>query len=87
MIGVVYRGVARAYPINVLNYHGVVNDVIDTEAIAVTYCPFCATATVFLRYVDGKTTSLHHSGLLLESCMVMRDSQFRSLWVQPWGEL
>jgi hypothetical protein len=37
VIGVVRRGVARAYPIKILNWHEVVNDRLEDRSIAVTY--------------------------------------------------
>jgi len=37
VFGVVLRGVARAYPISMLAYHHVVNDVIAGIPVAVTY--------------------------------------------------
>jgi len=37
VIGVVVGGHARAYPINILNWHEVVNDTIEGDPIAVTF--------------------------------------------------
>ena len=37
VIGVLIQGQAVAYPINILNWHEVVNDVVNREPIAVTF--------------------------------------------------
>eukprot|EP00164_Ancoracysta_twista_P012360 GFYU01019384.1.p1 GENE.GFYU01019384.1~~GFYU01019384.1.p1 ORF type:complete len:133 (+),score=21.04 GFYU01019384.1:92-490(+) len=43
ILGVEYDGVAKAYPILILNWHEVVNDVFGDKHLAVTYCPLVAT--------------------------------------------
>ncbi|MFT4947740.1 MAG: hypothetical protein ACI8TL_001989, partial [Natronomonas sp.] len=45
----------RAYPVRVLSYHEIVNDVVDGRPVAVTWCPICWSAAVYDRTVDGKT--------------------------------
>ncbi len=37
VLGVVENGIAKAYPLKILNYHEVVNDLIGARPIAVTY--------------------------------------------------
>lgn len=37
VLGVVHEGVAKAYPIKILNWHEVVNDQIAGKAIAVSW--------------------------------------------------
>jgi hypothetical protein len=39
VIGVNYKGVTRAYPIRILNWHEIVNDKIVGESVAITFCP------------------------------------------------
>src|SRR5262249_12784625 len=45
---------ARAYPLRVLIWHEIVNDVVGGTPVAVTYCPLCNAAVVFDRTVDGR---------------------------------
>ena len=78
--------VARAYPIQVLMWHEIVNDAIDDIPISVTYCPLCNAAIVFDRRVDGKTLTFGTSGMLRKSDLVMWDRQTESLWQQLTGE-
>jgi hypothetical protein len=40
-------GDARAYPIQILIWHEIVNDVVGGEPVVVTYCPLCNSAIVF----------------------------------------
>ena len=44
-----HEGEVRAYPLQILTWHEIVNDEIAGEPIAVTFCPLCNTALVFLR--------------------------------------
>ena len=43
-----------AYPVNVLDFHEIVNDVIGGVALLVTYCPLCFSGVVFSREVEGR---------------------------------
>jgi len=82
VIGLVRDGVARAYPLRILVWHEIVNDVIDGKAVAVTYCPLCGTSMVFDAQVDGKRRSFGVSGLLYNSDVLMYDRETESLWSQ-----
>ena len=81
-------GVARAYPIQILVWHEIVNDEVAGIPVAVTFCPLCNTALVFDRRLDdgdgvldfGTTGKLRHSDL------VMYDRQTESWWQQFGGE-
>ena len=44
-------GQARAYPIQILIWHEIVNDVVGGVPMVVTFCPLCNTALVFERTV------------------------------------
>jgi len=52
----------RAYPIRVLSYHEIVNDVVDGDPIAITWCPICWSVIVYDRRVDGRTLTFGTSG-------------------------
>lgn len=79
-------GIARAYPIQVLTWHEIVNDTVGDTPIAVTYCPLCNAAIVFSRKLGDRTLTLGTSGMLRKSDMVMWDRQTESLWQQLTGE-
>ena len=61
VLGVVVNGEARAYPQQILNVHEVINDTLGGVPIAVTYSPWCASAKVFDRRLEGheKPVTIH----------------------------
>lgn len=54
VIGVMINGDARAYPLRILMWHEIVNDMVGGVPVAVTYCPLCNTSIVFERRIGGK---------------------------------
>ncbi|GAA3530578.1 DUF3179 domain-containing protein [Zobellella aerophila] len=82
VIGLVHLGHVKAYPVAILNWHEVVNDRLGEAPVAVTYCPLCATAAVFIAELDGKTLEFGVSGLLYNSNVLLYDRQSESLWSQ-----
>ena len=87
VIGVVINDDARAYPINVLSVHEIVNDMVGGEPVAVTWCPLCYSALVFSRWVEGADQPLSFgvSGKLLHETLVMFDRESDTLWSQLYG--
>ena len=75
VIGVEINGKSRAYPLDVMNVHEVVNDELAGVPIAVTFSPLCDSAIVFDRRVNGKPLQFGVSGLLLDSNLVIYDKQ------------
>lgn len=76
------NGDVRAYPIQILTWHEVVNDVVGGEPVAVTFCPLCNSAIVFSRRVGDQVLDFGTSGRLYRSDLVMYDRQTKSLWPQ-----
>ena len=76
---------ARAYPLSVLIWHEIVNDVVGGVPIAVTYCPLCDAAIVFKREVDGAVLRFGTTGKLRNSDLVMWDDRTESWWQQFLG--
>ena len=79
------NGDARAYPIQVLIWHEIANDVVGGVPVAVTFCPLCNTAIVFDRRVGGRTLDFGTTGNLRNSDLVMYDRQTESWWQQFGG--
>jgi hypothetical protein len=75
----------RAYPVQILIWHEIVNDTIGGVPVAVTYCPLCNSALAFDRRVEGRVVSFGTSGKLYQSDLVMYDRQTESLWPQLEG--
>ncbi|MDQ7030047.1 MAG: DUF3179 domain-containing protein [Ardenticatenia bacterium] len=77
---------ARAYPIQILIWHEIVNDVVDEVPVLITFCPLCNTAIAFLRTVNGQVLDFGTTGLLRYSNLIMYDRQTESWWQQITGE-
>lgn len=91
VVGVDIEGDARAYPLAILNWHEVVNDVFEPHSdddaefggsLLVTYCPLCGSGVVVDRTVAGAVRTFGVSGLLWQSGLVLYDVESESLWNQ-----
>jgi len=80
------NGEDRAYPVEILVWHEIVNDTIGGIPVAVTYCPLCNTAIAYDRRAAGRVLDFGTSGKLYNSDLVAYDRQTQSLWVQFLGE-
>ncbi len=77
----------RAYPLRILTWHEIVNDVVGGVPVAVTYCPLCNSAPVFARTLsDGTVLTFGTTGKLMMSNLIMYDRQTESWWQQFTGE-
>ncbi len=80
------EGEAKAYPLSILTYHEIVNDMLGGVPISVSYCPLCNAAIVFDRRLTFKGTEMlldfGVSGMLRNSDLVMWDRQTESWWQQ-----
>jgi hypothetical protein len=79
-------GHARAYPLQILTWHEIVNDIVADVPVAVTFCPLCNSAITFDRRLDGEVYEFGTSGLLRNSDLVMYDRTTEGLWQQFTGE-
>jgi len=77
---------ARAYPLQVLIWHEIVNDTIGDLPLAVTFCPLCNTAIAFERTFDGQVLDFGTTGRLRYSNLIMYDRQTETWWQQANGE-
>lgn len=89
VIGVSIRGEARAYPLRLMRWHEVVNDVVGGEFIAVTYSPLCDSVVVYSTQTVGEVIELGVSGLLYNSNPLLYDRnkgpESSPLWTQLDG--
>lgn len=79
-------GDARAYPLQILTWHEIVNDEVGGVPVAVTFCPLCNSAIAFDRRFDGAVLDFGVSGNLRNSDLIMYDRQTHSWWQQFTGE-
>lgn len=85
IVGISIDGVSKAYPISILNWHEIVNDRINDQSYAITYCPLCGTAVAFDANIDGRVTEFGVSGLLYNSDVLLYDRNTESLWSQIYA--
>jgi Protein of unknown function (DUF3179) len=84
VLALAVKGDARAYPLQILMWHEIVNDVVGGVPVTVTFCPLCNSGIVFERVVNGTTLDFGTSGKLYKSDLVMYDQQSHSLSGHRW---
>jgi hypothetical protein len=86
VVAFVHNGDARAYPLQILTWHEIVNDKVGNLPVAITFCPLCNSAIVFNRRLDETVYQFGVSGLLRNSDLIMYDRTTETLWQQFTGE-
>jgi hypothetical protein len=76
----------RAYPLEILLRHEIVNDRSGDTYFAVTFCPLCNSAIVYNREVNGQVLRLGVTGNLYNSGFLMWDDRTESWWKQFTGK-
>ena len=80
VLGVVLAGQARAYDLNLLTRHEVVNDRFGDQPVAAVWCPLANAAVVYSRRVKGRELHFEPSGVLMHGSIVMQDKETDSYW-------
>ncbi len=87
VFGIFLNGEARAYPLRILDWHEMANDVVGGVPVSLAYCTLCGAAVAFDgRAPDGNTYDFGSSGFLFRSNKLMYDRQTNTLWNQLTGE-
>ena len=86
VISLVIGGDARAYPLRILIWHEIANDIVGGTPVVVTYCPLCNASVVFERTVENRVLDFGTTGKLRNSDLVMYDRQTESWWQQFDGD-
>lgn len=79
-------GLTRAYPLQILLWHEIVNDQIAGIPVLITYCSICNSAIVFERKLGTRVLSFGVTGFVHGSNMIFYDRQTESWWQQFTGE-
>ena len=74
------NGDARAYPLQIMTWHELVNDTVGGVPVTISYCPLCNSSVAYDRNAAGRILDFGTSGMLYQSSMVMYDRQTQSLW-------
>ena len=78
---------ARAYPLRIMDWHEMANDVVGGVPVSLAYCTLCGAAIAYDgRASDGHTYTFGSSGFLYRSNKLMYDRQTHTLWNQFTGE-
>jgi len=85
VLGIVVDGVARAYATRILNYHWVVNDVIDGRAVVVFWDPIAQAAAAYQATVDRKPRQFGATGLFYRGNALSCESETGSLFLPVLG--
>lgn len=87
VFGVEINGDARAYPLRILDWHEMFNDVIGGVPLALAYCTLCGSGILFETALPGRDAPFEFgsSGFLYRSNKLMYDQQTHSLWNQFTG--
>ena len=87
VFGLYINGDARAYPLRILDWHEMANDVVGDVPVSIAYCTLCGAAIAYDgRASNGETYTFGSSGFLYRSNKLMYDRQTRTLWNQLTGE-
>jgi hypothetical protein len=87
VFGVAINGDVRAYPLRIMDWHEMFNDVIGGVPLSLAYCTLCGSGILFETSVEGRAQPFvfGSSGFLYRSNKLMYDTATHSLWNQFTG--
>ncbi len=88
VFGVAINGDVRAYPLRIMGWHEMFNDVVGGVPVALAYCTLCGAGILFETTLEGRSPAFvfGSSGFLYRSNKLMFDRTTFSLWNQFTGE-
>jgi len=86
VFGVSINGDHRAYPLRILDWHEMSNDVVGGKPVALAYCTLCGSGVLYDATAAGRRFEFGSSGFLFRSNKLMYDRQTRTLWNHMTGE-
>jgi len=87
VFGISINGDNKAYPLRIMDWHEMANDVVGGVPISLAYCTLCGAGIAFDgRASNGEVYTFGSSGFLFRSNKLMYDHQTRTLWNQITGE-
>jgi len=88
VFGVEINGDIRAYPLRIMGWHEMFNEVIGGVPVALAYCTLCGAGILFETTVEGRDEPfiMSTSGFLYRSNKLMYDRQTESMWNQFTGK-
>lgn len=87
VFGLSINGDSRAYPLRIIDWHEMANDVVGGVPVSIAYCTLCGAAIAYDgRGSDGNEYTFSSSGFLFRSNKLMYDRRTQTLWNQLTGE-
>ena len=87
VFGVVINGEARAYPLRIMDWHEMTNDIVGGVPLSLAYCTLCGAGIAYDgRAPNGETYTFGTSGFLYRSNKLMYDRVTQTLWNQFTGK-
>ncbi len=86
VLAIIYKGVKRVYPLQIMVWHEIVNDEIAGDPLLITYCPLCGSGIAFERTLNDEEVEFGTSGKLYNSNLVMYDRKTNTYWTQIGGQ-
>jgi hypothetical protein len=86
ILGAKFSGVAKAYPVRILNWHEVVNDDVGEQPVLISWCPLCGSGLAYNPVAEGHRYTFGVSGLLYRQNLLLFDQETESLWSQLRGQ-
>ncbi|WP_298846826.1 DUF3179 domain-containing protein [uncultured Ruegeria sp.] len=88
VFGVAINGDERAYPLRIMGWHEMFNEVIGGVPVALAYCTLCGSGILFETQIAGRRKPLVFGspGFLYRSNKLMFDRETHSLWNQYTGK-
>src|SRR5258708_30828470 len=86
ILGVEFAGIAKAYPVRILNWHEVVNDDVGERPVLISWCPLCGSGVAYDPRLEAHRYTFGVSGLLYQQNLLLFDHETDSLWSQLRGQ-
>ncbi len=86
VFGVSLGGEQRAYPLRIMDWHEMVNDVVGGIPVSLAYCTLCGAGVLYDGRVGDEVFTFASSGFLMRSNKLMYDRKTLTLWNQLTGE-
>jgi len=82
VLGVSLAGVEKAYPLQVLDWHEIVNDRVGSRQVTISHCPLTGTGIGYNRIVKNRPVEFGVSGLIYKNNLIPYDRFTSSNWSQ-----
>ena len=82
VMGLKFGDEVKAYPHKILDYHEIINDVVDGFPVSVNYCPLTGTGFAWKGDLNSSDKTFGVSGLLYNSNLILYDRETDSNWSQ-----